>query len=133
MSKFKLNSKGNKDFGFLVSLEQNYNLPFEVKRIFYIYGVPSEGNRGAHAYYNTEQVLICISGSLKVKCFDGKTEEVYELNKPDEAIYIKPHIWRTTFGHSSDAVLLVLSSLEYNEQDYIRDYKIFEQRSCLKR
>lgn len=65
--KFKLNNKGNIHIGFLVLLETDYNLPFEVKRIFYTYDVPIESNRGAHAYYNTEQVLICISGSLKVK------------------------------------------------------------------
>lgn len=130
--KFKLNKNGNYDIGFLIPLENNFNLPFEVKRIFYIYDVPIESNRGTHAYYNTKQVLICISGTLKVKCFDGeKEEEVYELNKPDEALYIAPHVWRTTFEHSSDAVLLVLSSLEYNEEDYIRDYdKYMEVISC---
>lgn len=131
--KFKLNKKGNHEIGFLIPLEKNFNLPFQVKRIFYTYDVPIGSNRGAHAYYNTKQVLICISGSLKVKCFDGENEEVYELNKTDEALCIGPHVWRTSFEHSSDAVLLVLSSLEYNEEDYIRDYDEFEQLSCLKR
>ena len=131
--KFKLNKKGNHEIGFLVPLEKNFNLPFKVKRIFYSYDVPFESNRGAHAYYNTKQVLICICGSLNVKCFNGENEIIYELNKPDEALYIAPHIWRTTFEHSPDAVLLVLSSLEYNEEDYIRDYDEFEQLSCLKR
>ena len=130
--KFKLNKKGNHDIGFLIPLENNFNLPFKVKRIFYTYDVPTENNRGVHAYYNTKQVLICISGSLKIKCFDGYKEEVYELNKYDEALYIGPHVWRTSFKHSPDAVLLVLSSLEYNEEDYIRDYDEFEQLSCLK-
>ena len=131
--KFKLNKKGNHEIGFLVPLENGFNLPFEVKRIFYIYGVPAKSDRGSHAYYNTKQVLICISGSLKIKCFYDENEVVYELNKPDEALYIAPHVWRTSFEHSSDAVLLVLSSLEYNEEDYIRDYEEFEQLSCLKR
>lgn len=131
--KFKLNKKGNNDIGFLIPLENDFNLPFKVKRIFYIYDVPFESNRGAHAYYNTKQVLICMCGSLKVKCFDGEKEVVYELNKRDEALYIEPHVWRTTFEHSPDAVLLVLSSLEYNEEDYIRDYDEFEQLSCPKR
>ena len=123
--KFALNKKGNYKIGFLIPLENDFNLPFEVKRIFYTYGVPSESNRGAHAYYNTKQVLICIYGSLKMKCFDGENEEVYKLNQPDEALYIGPRVWRTSFEHSSDAVLLVLSSLEYNEEDYIRDYDKF--------
>lgn len=130
--KFKLNKKGNGHIGFLIPLENDFNLPFEVKRIFYTYGVPIESNRGAHAYYNTKQVLICICGSLKIKCFDGDTKMVYELNKSDEALYIAPHVWRTTFEHSSDAVLLVLSSLEYNEEDYIRDYdKFMEVVKCI--
>ena len=123
--KFKLNNKGNLDTGFLVPLEFNANIPFKIKRIFYSYGVPNESNRGAHAYYNTEQVLICVSGNLKIKCSDKNNEAVYELNKPDEALYIAPHVWRTAFEHSPDAVLVVLSSLEYNEEDYIRDYDKF--------
>lgn len=129
--KFKLNKKGNHDVGFLIPLENDFNLPFEVKRIFYSYDVPMESNRGAHAYYNTEQVLICVSGSLKIKCFNKNNEAVYELNKPDEALYIAPNVWRTSFEHSPDSVLLVLSSLEYNEEDYIRDYdKYMEVISC---
>lgn len=129
--KFKLKKKGSNDIGFLIPLENNFNLPFEVKRIFYTYGVPIESNRGAHAYYNTKQILICVYGNLKVKCFDGEKEEVYELNKPNEAIYIGSHVWRTSFEHSLDTVLLVLSSLEYSEEDYIRDYdKFMEVVKC---
>lgn len=123
--KYNLNTKGTKDIGFLVPLELGENIPFEVKRIFYTYNVPFECNRGAHAYHNTEQVLMCINGTLKIKCFDGIDAKIYELNSPNEALYISPKVWRTTFEHSSDAVLLVLSSLEYDENDYIRSYKEF--------
>lgn len=123
--KFNLNIKGTKDIGFLAPLELGNNIPFEIRRIFYTYNVPHDSSRGAHAYYNTQQVLICVSGSLKIKCFDGSNENTYELNSPDEALYISPKVWRTTFEHSSDAVLLVLSSLEYDENDYIRDYDEF--------
>lgn len=123
--KLNLNTKGTKDIGFLVPLELGNNIPFEIKRIFYIYDIPYDSSRGAHAYYNTEQVLICINGSLKINCFDGINENTYELNRHDEALYVSPKVWRTTFEHSSDAVLLVLSSLEYNEADYIRDYNEF--------
>lgn len=91
-----------------------------MKRIFYTYGVPNDASRGQHAYHKTEQILICLAGSLKIKCSHNGKEEIYELNKPDDALYIPPHIRRTTFEHSSDAVLLVLSSLEYNEADYVR-------------
>lgn len=130
--KFNLNTFGNDQIGNLVPLEYNTNIPFEAKRIFYTYNVPFESNRGAHAYYNTEQVLICISGNLKIKCFDGIDENIYELNNPKEAIYIAPKVWRTTFEHSSDAVLLVLSSLEYDENDYIRAYDEFKQLIYMK-
>lgn len=123
--KLKLNKYGNDTKGILVPLEEDNNLPFKVKRIFYTYNVPFECNRGDHAYHNTQQVLICISGSLKVKCFDGVNENIYELNSPDEALYISPKVWRRTFEHSSDVVLLVLSSLEHNENDYIRSYEEF--------
>lgn len=123
--KFNLNIKGTKDTGFLVPLELGANTPFDIRRIFYTYDVPQNSIRGAHAYHNTEQVLICISGSLKIKCFDGNKEIIYELNNPNEALYIPPKVWRTTFEHSLDVVLLVLSSLEYDETDYIRDYNEF--------
>lgn len=126
--KLNLNIFENNNKGILVPLQYNINIPFKVNRIFYIYNVPYESNRGAHAYHNTEQVLICVSGNLKIKCFDGINENIYELNSPSEAIYIGPKVWRTTFEHSPDAVLLVLSSLEYDENDYIRDYDEFKQR-----
>lgn len=119
---FKLDKKGTREQGFLVPLA---NLPIKVRRIFYIYNTPENSKRGAHAYKHTEQVLICVSGSIKISCFDGVKEIIYELNNPNEALYISPKIWRITFEHSLDAVLLVLSSLEYNEEDYIRDYDEF--------
>lgn len=130
--KFNLNAKGTKDIGFLVPLELGDNIPFKIERIFYTYDVPFESNRGSHAYHNTEQVLICVSGSLKIRCFDGIAENIYKLNSPNEALYISSKVWRTTFEHSSDAVLLVLSSLEYDENDYIRDYDEFKQLIYMK-
>lgn len=123
--KFNLKKIEDDENGILVPLENDININFEVKRIFYTYNVPFESNRGAHAYHNTEQVLICVSGNLKIKCFDGINENIYKLNSPDEALYVSPKVWRTTFEHSADAVLLVLSSLEYNEDDYIRDCNEF--------
>lgn len=129
--KFDFINKRTKDSGILIPLEYKINIPFEVKRIFYIYGVSNNNERGNHAYYNTQQVLICLSGSLKVRCFDGEYNKIHSLDKPNEAIYIGPHIWRATFEHSCDSVLLVLSSLEYDEFDYIRDYdKFLEVIEC---
>lgn len=119
---FKLDRIGAKEQGFLVPLD---NLPIKVRRIFYIYNTPENSRRGAHAYKNTEQVLICVSGSIKISCFDGRKKTEYELNSPNEALYMDPNIWRETYNHSSNAVVLVLSSLEYDENDYIRDYNEF--------
>ena len=120
--KFKVGANGYNEKGFLVHLD---DLPIDVNRIFYIYNVPKNSKRGAHAYKNTRQVLICVSGSIKISCFDGKNKTEYELNSPDEALYLSSNIWRETYNHSSDAVVLVLSSLKYNEEDYIRDYDEF--------
>lgn len=140
--KFKLKKIGNEDIGYLVPLELSDETPFEVKRIlsngcigsgsdnislatwakriFYTYDVANGASRGEHAYHKTEQVIICVAGSLKIRCSYNDDEEIYELNKPTDALYIPPHIWRATFDHSPDSVLLVLSSLEYDESDYIR-------------
>ena len=123
--KFKLDIKGTNEQGFLVPLEYENNLPIEVNRIFYIYNISENSKRGEHAYKDTQQVLICVSGSIKVSCFDGRNKIEYELNSPDEALYMDPNIWRETYNHSSNAVVLVLSSLEYDENDYIRDYNEF--------
>ena len=122
---FKLLNIGCENDGFLVPLNHMDNIPFEVKRIFCIYGIKSKQNRGEHAYYYTKQVLICISGNLKIKCFDGKEEKIYKLNSLDQALYVSPKVWRSTFEHSIDLVLLVLLSIEYNENDYMRDYDKF--------
>lgn len=121
--KFELKEKNNN--GILVPLEENLNVPFKIKRIFYTYNIPSNEIRGNHAYHETRQVIICISGNVKIKCFDGKEEKLYELKDPSQGVYIDPKIWRTTYNHSSDCVLLILSSHEYNEDDYIRDYDEF--------
>ena len=130
--KFKLNKKGNHNIGFLIALENNFNLPFEVKRIFYTYNIPQNQSRGNHAYHKTKQVLVCISGSVEIKCFDGEKESIYKLNNPSEALYIDPKVWRTTYNHSLDCVLLILSSHEYDENDYIRNYDEFmEEVRCI--
>lgn len=128
--KFELNYKENG--GILVPLEEKFNIPFDIKRIFYTYNVPMDEGRGNHAYKETKQVLICTSGSVSIKCFDGKKEKIYDLNNPLEALYIEPIVWRTTFNHSSDCVLLILSSKEFDEGDYIRDYDEFvEVTKCI--
>ena len=128
--KFNLNIKENE--GVLVPLEKDFNIPFDIKRIFYTYNVPTNQSRGNHAYYKTNQVLICTSGSVDIKCFDGNNEKTYKLCNPSEALYIDAKVWRTTCNHSSDCVLLILSSCEFDEKDYIREYDEFmEEVKCI--
>lgn len=121
--KFNLNIKDNN--GILVPLEQDFNIPFEIKRIFYTYKVPNSESRGNHAYFKTKQVLICINGSVEIKCFDGIKESIYKLDNPSQGIYIDAKVWRSTYNHSENCVLLALSSEEYDEDDYIRSYDEF--------
>lgn len=119
------NTIGTEKKGYLVSLEENKNIPFNVKRVYYTYGVPSDAQRGFHAHKNLEQVLVCTSGSLKVKCFDGESEKIYTLDNPSKGLYMSNAIWREIYDYSENAVLMVLASQYYSEDDYIRNYQAF--------
>lgn len=111
--------------GELVAIEGLKNIPFEIKRIYYIYETGADIIRGKHAHKNLKQILICVHGSCKIKLDNGQEQEIVLLNKPNEGIYIENSIWREMFEFSSDAVLLVLASELYDESDYIRDYDEF--------
>lgn len=111
--------------GALVAVEENKEIPFPIKRVYYMYGVAQDTARGFHAHKKLEQVLICIHGSCKIVLDNGKEKQVVVLDKPYEGLYVGNLIWREMFDFSSDAVLLVLASELYNENDYIRDYETF--------
>lgn len=113
------------DRGQLVALEEFKDIPFEIKRVYYIYDTLEGVRRGFHAHKNLEQILICIHGSCKVLLDNGKEKKVVPLEKPYEGLYIANNMWREMFDFSPDAVLLVLASELYDEADYIRDYDIF--------
>lgn len=113
------------DRGWLSVAEYGKQIPFLVKRIYYIYGVKDGKRRGYHAHKNLQQVMFCISGSCKVMFTDGRKEVEVRLDKPYEAVYINDCIWREMYDFSDDAVLLVLASENYDESDYIRDYNAF--------
>ena len=113
-----LASYGKEETGYLVPLDED--IPFEVKRLFYLTDVPKEMRRGRHAYHETKQVLICVSGKVKVKCQEGEREVIYHLRDNKQGLYLEPRIWREAYDFSEGAVLLVLSSKEYSEEDYIR-------------
>lgn len=111
--------------GMLVALEEYKDIPFEVKRVYYMYDTKSDVHRGFHAHRHLEQILVCICGSCKVLLDNGKEKKVISLEKPYEGLYISNDMWREMYDFSPDAVLLVLASDYYNEQDYIRDYDEF--------
>lgn len=106
-------------------LESNKTVPFEIKRTYYLYDVPSEAERGAHAHKRLEQVIIALSGSFKIIIDDGKNTYSYNLRSPSVGLYMGPHLWRDIKDFSSNSVALVLASMHYSEDDYIRSYDDF--------
>lgn len=111
--------------GQLVAIEALRDLPFEFKRVYYIYDTKDGVRRGFHAHYDLEQILICVSGSCKIHLDNGfETEEVL-LDKPSEGLYIANNMWREMYDFTKDAVLLVIASRPYEESDYIRNYDDF--------
>lgn len=113
--------------GMLVALEEFKDIPFEIKRVYYLYDTKKEVRRGFHAHRSLEQILICIHGSCRVLLDNGAEKKTVSLEKPYEGLYIANDIWREMYDFSSDAVLLVLASDFYREEDYIRDYEIFKK------
>ena len=110
-----------------LSVIENGTIPFEIKRVYYLYDVPSGAYRGGHAHENLQQFLIPLSGSFDVILKDGIQEErVVTLNKPDKGLLIVPGIWRELSNFSSGAVCLVLASTMFDEADYIRNYTEFK-------
>lgn len=100
-------------------------LPFNIKRVYYLYDVPSDSYRGGHAHKEQESVIIALSGSFEVVIDDGETQKRVMLNKPTQGLYVPTHIWREIDNFSSGSVCLVLASTNYNEDEYIRDYDAF--------
>lgn len=113
--------------GQLVALEEKKEIPFDIRRVYYIYDTLAGVHRGFHAHKSLKQLLICVHGSCKVLLDNGQEKEVVILDKPYEGIFIQNNIWREMYDFSPDAVLLVLASEIYDESDYIRDYDRFLQ------
>lgn len=115
--------------GNLAVIEQN-TIPFSIKRVYYLYDVPSDSYRGGHAHKEQESVIIALSGSFEVVIDYGNKKNRIMLNKPNQALYIPTFVWREIENFSSGSVCLVLASTEYNEQEYIRDYNKFRLSVC---
>ena len=115
----------HKENGSLVVVEKDV-IPFTIKRIYYLYDVPSDSSRGGHAHKLQESIVIALSGSFDVIVDNGKEgQERIMLNKPNQGLYIPTMIWREIENFSSGAVCLVLASTEYDENEYIRNYNDF--------
>lgn len=110
------------DRGHLVIVEGNRDIPFEIKRVFYIYGSDRDVIRGRHANYNTEFVLINVAGTSKVKVDDGTNQKIFSLDRPHTGIFLPKMVWKDMYDFSEDSVLLVLASKHYDASEYIRDY-----------
>ena len=113
------------DRGMLVALEEFNDIPFTIKRVYYMYNTKEGIHRGFHAHQSLEQILVCIHGSCKIKLDNGRERKIVALEKPYEGLYVPNNMWREMYDFSSDAVLLVLASEIYREEDYIRDYDEF--------
>lgn len=121
----KFNEYGQSNCGYLTPVEELKDIPFEIKRVYYITRVPSEITRGFHSHRQLQQVLICLNGSVNIRTKTQDEELVFKLNEPSVGLYIGPMIWREMYDFSENAVLLTLASDLYTEDDYIRDYKTY--------
>ena len=120
LSKHHSDRKGN-----ISVVENGETIPFECKRIYYLYDVPGGESRGAHAHKELSQLIIAASGSFRVTLDDGIVKRSFVLNRPYQGLYVKPGIWRDLDDFSSGAVCMVLASEVYSKDDYIRDYEVF--------
>lgn len=120
LDKHHSDRKGN------ISVVQNGDtVPFDVKRVYYLYDVPGGESRGAHAHKALSQLIVAASGSFRVTLDDGNVKRSFTLNRPYQGLYVKPSIWRDLDDFSSGAVCMVLASEKYDAEDYIRDYQEF--------
>lgn len=111
--------------GNLTFIEENEHIPFNLKRVYYLYDVPKDQMRGAHAHKELKQFFIAVCGNFDLILDDSNQTERIQLSSPDCGIYVPPGIWRDLENFSSDSVCLVLASEFYDEEDYIREYEVF--------
>ncbi len=129
----KFGEKGD-DRGRLVVIEGMQDIPFEIKRVFYIYGSDRTVVRGLHSNRESEFVLINVSGTSKVRVKEKDKEEIFNLDKPHQGIYLPKLVWKEMYDFSEDSILLVLASTHFDANEYIRDYReyihILENDGC---
>lgn len=116
-----LDARGNLSF-----IEEENHIPFKIKRAYWIYDVPGGEKRGGHAYKENEELIVALSGSFDVVLDDGKERNIFSLNRSYYGLYVPKGTWREMQNFSTNSLALILSSTEYNESDYIRDYDEFK-------
>jgi hypothetical protein len=120
-------NKHHSDRGNITVVENGITVPFDVRRVYYLYDVPGGEERGGHAHRELRQLIVAASGSFDVTIDDGKLKRTFTLNRPYVGLLIVPGIWRELSDFSSGSVCLVLASLPYDENDYIRNYNDFKK------
>jgi hypothetical protein len=118
-------SKIHNRAGNITIVEGKKNIPFDVRRIYYLYDIPGGEDRGGHAHKELHQLIVAASGSFNVVLDDGQNKKIVTLNRPDYGLMVMPGIWRELFEFSSGAICLVLASHKYDKDDYMRDYDQF--------
>jgi hypothetical protein len=115
----------HREKGNITVVENGADIPFDIRRIYYLYDIPGGESRGGHAHRSLYQLIIAASGSFDVILDDGKMKRIFALNRPYQGLFVIPGIWRELDNFSSGSVCLVLASDEYDDEDYIRDYNEF--------
>ncbi|MDE6802771.1 MAG: FdtA/QdtA family cupin domain-containing protein [Muribaculaceae bacterium] len=113
-------------------VENDDSIPFAIKRVFYLYDVPGDSERGGHSHHKAQELIVAVSGSFDITLTDGHRTEVFTLKRPYEALYIEAGIWRSLNNFSSGSVSLVLTSEKYDEADYVRDFNEFQRLTAHK-
>ena len=118
----ELQSIQSKRKGTLTPVYNSNTIPFDIKRVYYLYDIPSSSERGGHAHKNLQQLIIAVAGSFDVIINDSKEKKIIRLNRPDVGLYLPPMIWRELKNFSGGSICLVLASDPYDENDYYRDF-----------
>lgn len=119
-------SKIHNPAGNITIVEGRGNIPFNIRRIYYLYDIPGGESRGGHAHKELYQLIVAVSGSFEVMLDDGINKKIVRLNRPNYGLLVVPGIWRELFEFSSGSICMVLASHKYDEKDYIREYDLFK-------